>query len=92
MNFGHNFMSFDTSWWHIQYLQAPEGVSVAMEDDEFYMIDFSTERTTALKTNTFDSASCLTVQYVFSALLQRAILSMAVIAKSHQYLLRLLMI
>lgn len=34
----------------------PEGVSIAMEDDEFYMIDLSTERTTAQKTNTFDSA------------------------------------
>lgn len=33
----------------------PEGVSYAMDDD-FYMIDLSTARTTAQKTNTFTSA------------------------------------
>ena len=34
----------------------PEGLSIAM-DDEYYLIDLSTERTTARKTNTFDSAA-----------------------------------
>ena len=36
----------------------PEGLSVAMEDD-YYLIDLSTERTTARNTNTFDSAKQL---------------------------------
>ena len=34
----------------------PEGLSIAM-DDEYYLIDLSTVRTTARKTNTFDSAA-----------------------------------
>ena len=34
----------------------PEGLSIAMDEDGYYCIDLSTERTTARNTNTFDSA------------------------------------
>ena len=37
-------------------VEMPEGISVAMDEDEYYLIDLSTERTTAKRTNTFDSA------------------------------------
>ena len=34
----------------------PEGLSIAMDEDGYYCIDLSTERTTTRNTNTFDSA------------------------------------
>lgn len=34
----------------------PEGLSIAMDEDGYYLIDLSTERTTTRNTNTFDSA------------------------------------